>query len=256
MTPGMTLLVDIGNSRVKWARVDGGRLLDPGEAVHTESPVRTLRSMADTQPGDISRLVATNVGGEVLGSALEEVAVTHWGIAPEIVVPTKEAYGVRCAYSDPERLGADRWVAMIAAHRQAPGAACIIDAGTTVTLDAVDAEGRHLGGLILAGPRMVYAALHRETSGIGETRGTPSVPVGIGVLATDTEGAVANGAMLSLAGALDRALTAVSKGVPDEPTVYITGGDAQGLAAWLETETRYRANFVLEGLAFIAAEGR
>ena len=120
---------------------------------------------------------------------------------------------------------------------------------------AVDAEGRHLGGLILAGPRMIYAALHRETSGIGETSGTPPVPVGIGVLATDTEQAVANGAMLSLAGALDRALTVVSKEVPDKPTVYITGGDAQGLAAWLETETRYRANFVLEGLAFIASEG-
>ena len=254
MTSGITLLVDIGNSRIKWARMNGQGLIDPGEAAHAESPARALRAMADAQPGEVSRLTATNVGGETMRSALNDLAKEHWGLTPEFVTPREEAHGVRCAYPDPSRLGADRWVALIAARQSAPGAACVIDAGTTVTLDALDPNGRHLGGLIMAGPRIVYAALERETSGIGETSATPGAPVGIEVLGTNTEDAVAKGAMLSLAGALDRALAAVANEVRGAPTVYMTGGDAQVLSAWLETETQYRANLVLEGLAFIAAE--
>ena len=74
------------------------------------------------------------------------------------------------------------------------------------------------------------------------------------MLGTNTEDAVAKGVMLGLAGAVDRALDAVAKEVQGELTVYITGGDALVLSAWLETETQFRANLVLEGLAFIAAE--
>ena len=235
--------------------MSGRRLADPGEALHIESPSAALRTMLEAQPKGIKRLVATNVGGDSLGSALTEVAIESWGITPEFVTPARERYGVRCAYSDPSRLGADRWAALVAAHRSTRGAACVIDAGTTVTLDALDAKGQHLGGLIMAGPRIVCAALHRETSGIGETRGTPRAPSGVDVLGTSTEDAVANGAMLSVASALDRACGVVSVEVGEQPTVYITGGAARVLSLWLETETQYRADLVLEGLAFIAAEG-
>ena len=173
MTSGITLLVDIGNSRVKWARVNGQNLTGLGEAAHGELPARALQAMVDAQPGDISRLTVTNVGGETIQLTLNDLAKARWGITPEFVTPRKEAHGVRCSYPDPSRLGADRWAALIAARQFAPGSACVIDSGTTVTLDALDPNGQHLGGLIMAGPRIVSAALERETSGIGETSGTP-----------------------------------------------------------------------------------
>ena len=229
MTPGLTLVVDIGNSRIKWARIDGGTLVDPGEAVHSESPAGALRAMVEAQPGRVGRLVATHVGGEALGSALNDLGKEHWGVTPEFVIPMEEAHGVRCAYQDPVRLGADRWVAMIAARHSAPGAACVIDAGTTVTLDALDAGGRHLGGLIMAGPRIVYAALERETSGIGETSGTPEAPVGIEVLGLNTEDAVAKGARLGLAGAF--LLLRVGSNLLDASE--LTAIDFAGLALFL-----------------------
>ena len=254
MTSGITLLVDIGNSRVKWAQVNGQNLTGLGEAAHGESPTHALKAMADAQPEDISRLTVTNVGGGTIQLILNDLAKERWGLTPEFVTPRKEAHGVRCSYPDPSRLGADRWAALIAARQFAPGSACVIDSGTTVTLDALDHNGQHLGGLIMAGPRIVSGALERETSGIGETSGTPGTPVGIEVLGTNTEDAVAKGVMLGLAGAVDRALDAVAKEVQGELTVYITGGDALVLSAWLETETQFRANLVLEGLAFIAAE--
>jgi len=254
MSPRETLVVDIGNSRIKWARLSGRELLEPGGASHGESPAAALQSMVEAQPKGIGRLVATNVGGEALGRALTEAAMDAWGTAPEFVTPVSAGHGVRNGYSSPSRLGADRWVALIAAYQTAGGAASVIDAGTTVTLDAVDAEGQHLGGLIMAGPKIVCAALDRETSGIGEVGGTPRAPTGLDVLGASTEEAVRNGAMLSIASALDRALAAIAAKLREQPVVYITGGDARVFSAWLETETQYRANLVLEGLAYIATE--
>ena len=250
----MILVLDIGNTRIKWARVSGRRVFAPGEVAHTDSPQHALRVMAEAQPGDISRLAVTNVGGEALRSAVTAVARDHWGITPQFVTPVSDAHGVRCAYADPARLGADRWVALIAAHRLSRGAACVIDAGTTVTLDAVDTQGRHLGGLIMAGPRVAFAALDRATSGIAETAAVLDVPEGAGLLADTTDAAVAHGAMLSIAGGLDRALRVVSRRLGERPSILITGGDAERLAGWLETETQHRAHLVLEGLALIVAE--
>lgn len=249
----MILLVDIGNSRIKWARVSEGALQDPGEAPAAQVPEHIVRAMAESEAGAVSRIVATNVGGREAGAALAEAAEKRWGVSPEFIVPSASAHGIRCAYADPARLGPDRWAAMIAAHRLADGAVSVIDAGTTVTLDTVDAHGRHLGGLIMAGPRMVCAALARATSGIGPVDGTPPPP-GASVLGTSTESAVVNGAMLAIAGGLDRALRGASAGAPRRPAVLISGGDGQMLSRWLETETRYRANLALEGLAIIAAE--
>ncbi len=250
----MILVVDIGNSRIKWACVTERRLRDPCEIVHRQAPGPALSSLARAVPGRIGRVVASNVAGDALGSAFTTFAERRWGVTPEFVLPATEAHGLHCGYADPSRLGADRWVALIAAYRLAGGAACVIDAGTAVTLDAVDAQGRHLGGLILAGPRMVATALDRQTSGIGETRGRPEQGRGVDVLGASTDEAIAKGAMLSLAGALDRTVSAVAAEIQTRPRVFITGGDAAQLAAWLETGTEYRQYLVLEGLAAISGE--
>ena len=249
----MILVVDIGNSRIKWARVTQRGLRDPSEMAHGQAPRTAFQSLAEALPGRIGRVVASNVAGDVFGSAFTTFVEQHWGVTPQFVLPATEAHGLRCGYPDPSRLGADRWVALVAAHRLAEGAACVIDAGTAVTLDAVDAHGRHLGGLILAGPTMIATALDRHTSGIGETRGRPERAWGVDVLGASTDEAVAKGAMLGLAGALDRALTAVAAELQAQPAVYLTGGDAARLATWLDAGTEYRPYLVLEGLAAISA---
>jgi type III pantothenate kinase len=170
-------------------------------------------------------------------------------VTPEFVAVQAEQFGVRCAYADPSRLGVDRWIAVLAAHRLAPGAACVIDAGTAVTFDAVDASGRHLGGLILPGPRLLAAALDRSTSDIGATPAPGARPSGLDLLGKSTDTAVGNGAMLALTGALERAIAAVDGSLEGRAKVYLTGGDADALRAWLESEVDLRRDLVLEGLA-------
>lgn len=250
----MILVVDIGNSRIKWARLKRKNLEGFGDTVHSQSSVDALNFMCESQSSDITRVVASNVTGRKIELALASVCADYWNISPEFVTPNQEDHGVSCAYSDPSKLGTDRWVALIAAHRLDKGASAVIDAGTTVTLDAVDSHGQHLGGLIMAGPDLAYSALHKETGGIGKTDLIPDASSGIQMLGRNTKMAVANGTMLSIASALDRALLAVSAEIQEEPTVYITGGNASILSGWLETRTLYRANLVLEGLACIVAE--
>ena len=248
----MILVVDIGNSRVKWACVSRRNLVDPGEAVHERVPGTALDSLAEAVPERPDRVVAVNVAGEGFGAAFTDTVKRRWDLSPEFVTTERQAHGVRCAYTDPSRMGSDRWVALIAGFRFAPGAACVIDAGTAVTLDVADSRGRHLGGLILAGPRVIATALDRQTSGIGETAGRSRPGRGAAVLGSSTDEAVARGAMLALAGALDRAVSAVAVELDEQPAVYLTGGDATRLSPWLETSCEYRSHLVLEGLGSIA----
>jgi len=248
----MILVVDIGNTRIKWACVSGRNLVDPGQAVHEGIPGAALESLAIAAPGRPDRVVAVNVAGEDFVSVFTEMVKRRWDLAPEFVITERQGHGVHCAYTDPSRMGSDRWVALIAGFRLAAGAACVIDAGTAVTLDAVDSGGRHLGGLILAGPRVIAAALDRQTSGIGETRGHSRPALGAAMLGSSTDEAVAKGAMLGLAGGLDRAVSAVAGDLDEQPAVYLTGGDATRLSPWLGTPCEHRPYLVLEGLGSIA----
>ena len=160
---------------------------------------------------------------------------------------------MRCAYTDPSRLGVDRWVAVLAAHHAAHTAACVINAGTAVTFDAVDSGGAHLGGLIMPGASLFAAALDRNTRNIGPTAPVPAVAHGLELLGRNTDAAVGRGAWLALAAALDRATATVARALGTTPVVYLTGGDADALRGWLETQVQLRADLVLEGLALFAA---
>jgi type III pantothenate kinase len=248
----MQVVIDIGNTRVKWAQVEDGRLAKPGSAVHRDAPDRAFAALAAALPKDLSRAIVANVAGDAIAAQLTELLRIRSRVVPEFVPVRAEQFGVRCAYADPSRLGIDRWIAVLAAHHLAAAAACVIDAGTAVTFDAVDSRGQHLGGLIMPGPRLLAGVLDRNTSDIGATLAAVIAPIGLDLLGKNTDAAVGNGAMLALAGALDRAVDAVETALVERATVYLTGGDAPALRGWLETEVELRADLVLEGLALFS----
>jgi type III pantothenate kinase len=247
----MTVLVDVGNTRIKWATLANGRLVRRGSAVHRESVDAAIAAFAAALPPQ-PRIIAANVAGERVAERLRALAATRPGASLELVATSAERFGVRCAYEDPSRLGVDRWVAVLAAYHGARGAACAIDAGTAVTFDAVDAAGAHLGGLIFPGVRLLAAALDRNTSDIGRTPAAPAAARGLDLLGRNTDAAVGHAAWLALSAALDRAVVTVERALGTPPVVYLTGGDAEALRDWLETRTELRADLVLEGLELFA----
>jgi len=247
----MTVLVDIGNTRIKWAMLAEGRLVRHGGAMHRGALDAAVAKLAAELPPR-PRIIAANVAGEPVVERLEALVGARPGATIEFVATAAERFGVRCAYADPSRLGVDRWIAVLAAYHVARGAAVAIDAGTAVTLDAVDSTGMHLGGLIFPGARLLASALDRNTSNIGSTAVAPAVARGLDLLGRNTDAAVGNAAWLALAAALDRAVATVARALGTRPVVYLTGGDAEPLRSWLETRAELRADLVLEGLALFA----
>jgi type III pantothenate kinase len=263
----VTVIVDIGNTRIKWARAETGRVAAPDAAAHEGKPERAfaaleaglewlVRAPSATAPqaGVPESLVAVSVCDAEFRARFNELARARWSIEVRWVQSAASGFGVRCGYRDYRRLGVDRWVALIAARQLGRSGVCIVDAGTTVTFDAMDADGVHLGGLIMPGPRLAAQALDAGTAGIGPTPLRLERPTGLALLGRSTEEAVSHAALLAVAAAVDRAVSVVAGAWGAPPRVLLTGGDAPELAAWLECAPHYRPDLVLEGLAFIVSQ--
>ena len=249
----MIAVIDIGNTRLKWAVADATGLTHSGSAIHVTGIESAVDALLDGLPTTVRAALAANVAGPEIAAALAVGLRERRSLAVKFVASEAHRHGLRLAYADPSRLGVDRWLAMLAARAATPGPVCVIQAGTAVTFDAVDDSGRHLGGLILPGLKLMAEALDRNTGRIGPTAAEVAHARGLGLLGVSTDEAVAKGALLAIAAALDRAIDVVRGALGAAPAVLLTGGDAERLAPWLETPARFSADLVLAGLAYIAS---
>src|SRR6202041_606934 len=171
-----------------------------------------------------SRVLVSNVAGPAMAKALARLTKKAFRVKIEFVTATQEFDGLTNGYLDPSLLGADRWLALIGAWTKARSALCVVDAGTAVKVDSVDALGQHLGGLIVPGIHMMREALMNKTSDIAKAvqHSTPSLA---GVLANNTIGAVSRGAVFALAVMAARAAEVIEQSTGTKPKLFITGGD-------------------------------
>mgnify|MGYP000458778047 CR=1 FL=1 len=205
----MNLLVDIGNARIKWGLQDGDSWTD-GEAQLRKG--RAFKDIARPIWKDLvqpERVIVSNVAGREYEKSVQTWIKRRWKVVPEFLRSQASLCGVTNAYQVPERLGADRWANLIAAHAYYPGPAVIIDCGTAITIDALDAAGRHLGGLIVPGMDLMSAALVGNAAGIELNEpGSQSVSL----LGSSTESAVAGGVLYTAVALVDR----VQHGLADQ----------------------------------------
>ena len=167
------LLLDIGNSRLKWAVVR--QPYRPGQpfAAHGVMAIRTLRSSALVwsrlfkAAGTPDAIYACNVAGRAVERQIRAASGRAGLKPPQFARSAAAAAGVRNAYPEPWRLGVDRWVQLIGAHHEHPGKdLCLVSLGTAMTIDLLDAAGRHRGGSIVPGPRLMIESLLERTAGI------------------------------------------------------------------------------------------
>ena len=166
------LAIDVGNTRLKWALYStpapGAGLLEHG-AVFLET-IDDLAERAWQQLPAPSSMLGSIVAGEGIRRRAE-AQLEIWDVEPRWVVPSVSACGVTNGYDHPNRLGVDRWVALIGARqrllaRGTPKPALVVMVGTAVTIDALDGHGRFLGGLILPGFGLMLRALEMGTAGL------------------------------------------------------------------------------------------
>ena len=246
----MKMLVDVGNTRVKW-RMAGRE----GRVVHLQQGWQVQLCM-DWQGLPVpTALVMGSVAGAAVNQALESVAASIWpGIDAHHLCSQAEVGGVRIQYADPARFGIDRLAALVAAHHEfSAQALLVIDIGTAMTLDVLDATGLHRGGMIMPGWRLLCASLANGTAGLD--------PSGVRVdrsaqgFQHETTLAVQSGVRCMLQGAALRAWQQASDLLGERPVVVLSGGDRELLRfekeGWVVHE---RGALVLDGLEFVARQ--
>lgn len=243
----MKLLFDLGNSRCKWARLDPD--FRPGGTIEYGADFGVELEKAIGRLPRPAQAFAVCVAGSHRQEQLSGWLESRWTIPLTQVSATRQKCGVVNSYKEVGRLGADRWAALIAARGRIAGAVCVVDCGTAVTIDALDATGEYRGGVILPGLALQRRALAQGTQQIPHESGKPD-----DCLARTTADGVASGTLYGLVGAIDRIVDEQSASLGLEPVMLITGGDAPAVRALLRHASTLTPDLVLEGVARIAEQ--
>ncbi|HEX4480039.1 MAG TPA: type III pantothenate kinase [Rudaea sp.] len=238
----MKLLVDIGNTRLKSALVDGERWQSIDAVTVADIDDALWKNIQKPDSVWIASVASDEITQRVVRHIRE-----RFGTDAHIVRSTAEALGVRNAYAHPERLGVDRFLALVAVHAQRHGAAVIASCGTALTLDALRADGQHLGGLIAPSPLMMQKALRAGAAQLRDVDDAAIVDI-----AVDTGAAVTSGTWLSAAALTERFVAKVFARLGVAPRLVVTGGGGERLAALLELPCVVETDLVLRGLARLA----
>ncbi|MHB8624320.1 MAG: type III pantothenate kinase [Sulfuricaulis sp.] len=243
----MNLLVDLGNSRLKWAQQGDG--LGPMEAVllGDNEPMAPILSRLWRQAAVPLKVVVCSVSAPQRLQELDQWVRERWSVTPHVVWARADQLGVKNCYREPEQLGADRWAALLAVRGLTATAACVVDYGTAVTVDALSAQGEFLGGMIFPGLQLLRRSLTQGTHGIKVSAGDA-----VDCQARSTADGVSAGTLLGLAGAVDRLIAEYRQTLGQTMQVFLTGGDAPWLAARLQSASTSIPDLVLQGLARIA----
>lgn len=240
----MTLLIDAGNTRVKWA-------------IAAPDAAPGAWTLADAVPHDgldgasaawrqagVGRAIVANVAGPALRERIAQLLPT--GIAVEWFASTEERAGLRNGYRNPGQLGCDRFAAAIGARALAPGQDVIVaTCGTATTVDAVTADGRFIGGMILPGLALMASSLARNTAQLPQVAPGAAAPP---VFGDNTDDAIVSGLLSAQAGAIERACAA-----HDATACIVSGGAAPHIGPALKFPHRVVDNIVLVGLHAAAA---
>jgi type III pantothenate kinase len=251
----MFFALDIGNSRLKWALY---------EAPHVASPLvaqgvcflENIDSLAETDWAHLpapTQILGCAVAGDAIRRRVRE-QLEIWEANAQWVVPSEAEAGVTNGYDSPMRLGADRWVAMIGARQRliqqglAHKALVVVMVGTAVTVEAIDASGKFLGGFILPGHGIMLKALESGTAGL-------HVPTGDVVpFPTNTSDALTSGGTYAIAGAVARMVDHLRAHSGQDPHCVMTGGAGWKMAPSMNTQFELVDNLIFDGLLTIAQQ--
>ncbi len=244
------LILQVGNSRMKWGLIGPRGWYAQGILPNADIGTLALRDWQNLPRPAIA--VGVNAGGEAVRVRVE-AQLSRWRLPMLWLVAQERAGGVVNRYRPPAQLGADRWALLVAARRRVVASAhaaapCVaVNAGTVVTIDALDGDGVFQGGIVVPGPQLMLQALGERAPALklapGEYRTFP----------TNTHDALATGAIEAVCGAIELMRGRLSS---DDTAVrcYLTGGAALGIAPHLTSPVEVVDNLVLEGVLALAAE--
>jgi len=268
----VNLLIDIGNSRIKWCLYNSveNEFGSEGAMLHDKAELPALFSEQWGLLDNPDRVVISNVSGQQLAESMDAWVDKKWKIKTEYVKTEAFSHGVTNAYSDYSELGVDRWMAIIAAwqrFRQQGKAVCVVDCGTATTIDGISASGQHLGGFIIPGHTVMQEILINNTSDIKMAKniltrkilrketlpGKTLSPVNF---SSSTEEGVNSGCYLATISLIDSVVTSMQDDSGKQVNCIITGGDAEFVVEQLAGKFEYQPKLVLHGLAMLSGKAQ
>ena len=243
------LLLDVGNTRLKWGVLDDDNIRRTGHIVLDRIRDQGLGALTAKLPRRVDAVFASNVAGASFGTRLSGVVGMHCHCDVRFARTVKRGWGVTNSYRQPRRMGVDRWVAMVGAWAEMQASCLIVDVGTAVTIDVLDDDGVHMGGQIIPGVATMAQSLSSATSDIPLVRASAKRSANdLEMFGRNTTAAVREGSQNAVTGAIERALrTLQANGY--KPTIILTGGDASRILKSLDGAPLHRPHLVLQGLA-------
>lgn len=236
------LLLDVGNSRVKWVLAEDGVWALHGAAELADMAALQQAFAALPPP---HRILASSVAGEHAAQQVRAICAA-WPCPVEFITAQAEQCGVRNAYEQPAQLGSDRWAALIAAWHKVHAACLVVNCGTATTVDALSSEGEFLGGLILPGMDMMRRSLAAGTTQLAVTAGSwQEFP-------RSTADAMFSGAIQATVGAIRLQFEALA--MNGAARCLLSGGAADSVQAHLNLPLERVDNLVLQGLQIIGQQ--
>lgn len=268
----MNLLIDIGNSRIKWCLYNSveNEFGSEGAMLHDKAELPALFSEQWGLLDNPDRVVISNVSGQQLAESMDAWVDKKWKIKTEYVKTEAFSHGVTNAYSDYSELGVDRWMAIIAAwqrFRQQGKAVCVVDCGTATTIDGISASGQHLGGFIIPGHTVMQEILINNTSDIKMAKNiltrkilrketSPGKTLSPVNFSSSTEEGVNSGCYLATISLIDSVVTLMQDDSGKQVNCIITGGDAEFVVEQLAGKFEYEPKLVLHGLAMLSGKAQ
>jgi len=244
LSGGCCIDIDAGNTRLKWRLSQGAQVLASGS---TDAAFRVVDEEIERLGLRLDRCRLASVAGDALVASVQAWALERYGVRVEEAKVEAEACGLVNSYEHPQHMGVDRWLAAVAAFAQCKAACLVVDCGSAVTVELVSAEGRHLGGYIVPGLRLMRRSLFQDTDAVKVTAAPLVANLSAG---KNTADAVNHGLVLMVVGLIEKALaelTAETSGSP--PVLWVTGGDGKMLMPYLPATSRFEEQLVLDGLA-------
>jgi type III pantothenate kinase len=242
----MSLLIDCGNTRCKITRLQKDGELAPVVAIAHDSDdfidqlKRYCIASAEGEP-----CYFASVANAALNSAIES-SLAAAGFSVTRIGTRAEALGVRIAYPNPQQLGVDRFLGLLAAHEMKKSV-LIVSAGSALTVDLLQASGQHRGGMITATETIIHEAMQNRFANFRNLSGSAHG------FSSNTSDALSSGARYMVLGLIEKSWREASH-MLNEPqlAMLITGGDAEALLPHLPDNVMHQANLVLQGLALWA----
>ncbi|QBB69489.1 type III pantothenate kinase [Pseudolysobacter antarcticus] len=243
------LLLDLGNTRLKWALADAAGLHAGAPLTYAEETLAAglVRRWLDIEKP--AHVWAASVAGAAREADLATAVRQRFDCATSFVRCVASACGVHNAYPIADRLGIDRFLGLIALHQTERAPVLLVSCGTALTLDLLASDGRHHGGLIAPSPALMQHALYGNTAQLKAGGDAHWV-----ALADNTDDAVFSGTWFAAVALVERVLAQATNQLDAPVELVLSGGAANELQAALGGLGRIEPELVLRGLSVYAAE--